>query len=752
MIESSDNRIAEIASKYINSTNRHIFLTGRAGTGKTTFLRDIVTFTHKKVVVAAPTGIAAINAGGITLHSLFHLPFGTFIPDNNYNDSGDRSIQLNTPRSLISSIKMNTSKRQLIREMELLIIDEVSMLRADLLDAIDTILRYVRRKNNVPFGGVQMLFIGDLLQLPPVVKSEEKNYLRSYYRGVYFFESKALQNNTPIYIELDKIYRQTDLSFISILNNLRDNKTTQADIEILNKQYSPTLESGVKDGYIFITTHNHKAENINRQELNKLKEKSYSYDAEVKGDFNDYSYPIEYTLELKKGVQVMFIKNDPSPERLYFNGKIGKVSKLDKDSVEVSFEDGTENVYVEKYIWENKRYSLNKENNEIDEKIMGTFSHFPLKLAWAITVHKSQGLTFEKAIIDVSGAFAPGQIYVALSRLTSLNGLLLNEPISTKGMDQDIAVKEFAEEKLDSEVLQTRLKTDSQAYIKDVVLESFDFSVMKRQFYYHLESYSKDVKKSAKQKYLAWAKDLNVEVIKVKEVADKFQAELKHIFYTHDEGYLLKLNQRIKAAVEYFEPLLKDLSHSVFSHISNVESEKGVKKYCKELADVELLFFKQLITIQKIKGLVKALIEDTEFSKETLNRTTSLKDREVELSSKSSGRKKEAGKKIPKEKKANTKEISYALYCEGWDVGAIAAERSFAVSTIEGHLAYYVSIGKIDVQKFISKLKLQQILKVSELLDTEKLGAIMEKLGDEFTYNDIKFAIAHKDFQRFRDD
>ena len=426
---------AAIASKLINQTNRHLFLTGKAGTGKTTFLKYISEYTHKNSIVAAPTGIAAINAGGVTLHSLFHLPFGSFIPSNDRIKEYNITTQINTPQSLIKDLKMNSSKRKMLKELELLIIDEVSMVRADLLDAIDTVLRYIKRQKNRSFGGVQLLLIGDLLQLPPVVKEGEWNYLNPYYPGIYFFNAKALQQNKPLHIELNKIYRQSDKIFISLLNNLRDNSLTKEDIELLNKHYKPSFKPKRDDGYIFLTTHNRKADEINRQSLKDLPGKIFIYDAEIDGDFNEYLFPVEFKLELKKGAQVMFIKNDYSGEQRYFNGKIGLISYLSSDRIEVSFNDGTPPAAVEHYIWENKKFSLNKGTNEIEENIKGTFSHYPIKLAWAITVHKSQGLTFKKAIIDVSRAFAPGQIYVALSRLVSLDGLVLTGPVPLSGLE-----------------------------------------------------------------------------------------------------------------------------------------------------------------------------------------------------------------------------------------------------------------------------------------------------------------------------
>lgn len=362
-----------IATKFINRTGKHLFLTGKAGTGKTTFLKQIIEHTHKNAVIAAPTGIAAINAGGVTLHSLFQLPFGSFIPsDAPLNMSV--TTQVTTPKQLTRNLQMHTSKRRLLQEIELLIIDEVSMLRADLLDAIDTILRYVRRKRNLPFGGVQILFIGDLHQLPPVVKDGEWSMLCEYYKSIHFFEALALGGQKPVYIELEKIYRQTDSRFISLLNNFRENKVSRDDINTLNKCLKPDFKPENSDGYIHLTTHNRIADEINRKALQRLPGESFQYSCEIEGNFLEHQYPIDPILELKEGAQVMFIKNDYSGQQRYFNGKIGVVTELGEEQIEVGFLDGSDPAWVERYEWQNKKFTLNKTSNEIEEDLLGALS------------------------------------------------------------------------------------------------------------------------------------------------------------------------------------------------------------------------------------------------------------------------------------------------------------------------------------------------------------------------------------------
>ena len=737
---------AGIAASFINGTNCNIFLTGKAGTGKTTFLKEIISKTHKKTIVAAPTGIAAINAGGVTLHSLFQLPFGTFIPANIPFNAETIPFPLNTPKTLKSSMQMHKQKRRMIEEMELLIIDEVSMLRADILDAIDNILRSIKKQQGLPFGGTQILFIGDLLQLPPVVKQEERAYLGRFYSSMYFFEAKALENIQPLYIELEKIFRQTDQKFINILNHLRDNKITQEDVEILNSYHKPSFKPSNDEGYVYLTTHNRKVDEINRTELKNLPGRSYFYDAEVKGDYKEYLYPVEYTLELREGAQVMFIKNDYSGEQRYFNGKIGTVSDLSDEHIEVNFNDGTPPVEVEGYTWENKKYTLNKDTNEIDEKLSGSFTHFPIKLAWAVTVHKSQGLTFDKAIIDVSRAFAPGQIYVALSRLVSLNGLVLNEKIPFNRLSPDIEIKNFADNKQTPATLQEVYTSESKKFIKDTVMRAFNMNSLYNLFNYHVKSYDKDEKRSTKQHYKGWAIKIVQDLQPVKEVADKFLVQLHQLTNYQDNEELPKLQERVKAAKDYFEPRLKEFSKRIFDHIGEMQKQVGVKKYITELRDNERLFFSQLQSICKAEALIDAAINNTEISKESINNSFIYDERHKMMDEKKIKRGKDKSNSVKKnhtkKDKVSTKDITYQLYQSGKTIEEIATERSLAFSTIEGHLAHFVSEGVLDVKDFVEQKKIDAIREVARRLDTNMLTPIIKHLGDEYTYGDLRFVMA----------
>jgi len=742
---SEENSISSLASRFINNTNKNIFLTGKAGTGKTTFLKHIIKHTYKNAIIAAPTGIAAINAGGVTLHSLFQLPFGAFIPDRNANANFTQNSKINTPTTLFKQLQLNSTKRKLIQELELLIIDEVSMLRSDLLDAIDTVLKSVRRKNNIPFGGVQVLFIGDMLQLPPVVKEDEWTYLKSYYKSAFFFDAQVLQNNKPLYIELDKIYRQADNTFITVLNNLRTNQVTAKDIELLNTFYKPNFTPTINENYIQLTTHNHKADSLNKQELQKLNSQSYFFKAEITGDFNEFAYPIDENLELKKGAQIMFIKNDPTGAQRFFNGKIGRISAIDTSKIEVQFDDNSKPVSVEKYEWQNIKYSLNEVTNEIEEKIVGTYTQYPIKLAWAITIHKSQGLTFDKAIIDIGSAFAPGQVYVALSRLTSLDGLVLASPINYGSISVDETIKDFSNTKDTLDDLNNIFEKEAREFFKNYIVQCFNFSSIGFQLKNHIESYQKDENKSAKQKYFNWAYELKNEFDKTKTVADKFISQLLFIFENNTEDYLTQLQQRVIAAKTHFSPILKQFSKTILKQIELLSNEKKVKAYLQELVDLDASFFKQIQFIDKAEAMVNSANKKIEFSKETIHSKATNTDRLNELSTITVKPKRERKSKTSSEKKEkpDTKKISYDLYKQNKTVEEIAKERGMAESTIEAHLAHYVSLGLLDVSVFVEKEKMETIILASKQLDTTLFSPIKQALSDEYSYSEIKFAMAY---------
>ena len=458
----SINKELDLAWEFVNKTNRSIFLTGKAGTGKTTFLHRLKMDSLKRLVVVAPTGVAAINAKGVTIHSFFQMPFGPILPDTD----------LNAPKGF--NRKFSKTKIDIIKSMDLLVIDEISMVRADLLDGIDRTLRRFRNRNKV-FGGVQVLMIGDLQQLSPVIKDNEWELLKPYYKNGFFFSSHAYQACNAISIELKHIYRQENPTFIKILNEIRNNVLSNASAKELNKRYIPDFIPEPDAGYISLTTHNNKAEAINSKELTKLKTKTFTYNAKIEGTFPDYSYPNSDELELKVGAQVMFVKNDSGPDKRYFNGKIGKVIHLDKEEVVVHCPDDDFNIIVTPEIWENINYSVDAETKAISEERIGAFTQMPLRLAWAITIHKSQGLTFEKAIIDAKGAFAHGQTYVALSRCKSLEGLVLKNEIHSNQIISDHNVISFNKSAEQNEPDASVLQLSQKNFQLDLIFEVFDF-------------------------------------------------------------------------------------------------------------------------------------------------------------------------------------------------------------------------------------------------------------------------------------
>lgn len=477
LIPDTTNTIFTLAASFVNNTLKHIFLTGKAGTGKTTFLKYIRENTRKKAVVVAPTGVAAINAGGVTIHSFFQLPFGPFIPDNpdrftlfQENDTANHAF------NLVKRIRFSSKKKDLMRNMELLIIDEISMVRPDMLDAMDMILRFVRKNSFQPFGGVQVLYIGDLFQLPPVVQEDEWEILRPHYSGQFFFHAKVITQAPPLYIELKKIYRQKDPLFIDLLNRVRNNTVTPEDLQLLNGRCRPAFQPPEEDPYIVLSTHNRKAEVINSSELEKLPGPPHKFMAEISGAFSERDMPTEPVLYLKEGAQVLFIKNDP--EKRYYNGKIGRVTRIVGADIFICFEDEKAEFALGKEKWKNIRYSFNAEKNRIEEEELGVFTQYPLRLAWAITIHKSQGLTFSRAIIDAGASFAAGQVYVALSRCTSLDGIVLKSLIRRHCIKTDEGVIEFARREAAENELQEQLMGEQALYEKSDILQQYDFTAL----------------------------------------------------------------------------------------------------------------------------------------------------------------------------------------------------------------------------------------------------------------------------------
>lgn len=735
---------AQLLLEYVNSTNKNIFLTGKAGTGKTTLLRHLEQNTHKNTAIAAPTGIAAINAGGVTLHSLLQLPFGIYVPDEGEAQSlMNQSANVNGPRNVRSNMKMGAAKRTLLRELELLVIDEVSMLRADLTDCIDTVLRSVRRNRNVPFGGLQILFIGDLNQLPPVITKNEKGIYDRFYDSSFFFASRVLRESPPIYVELEKIYRQEDEGFLEILNRLRNNKLSSDDIEKLNKLHRPEFDLSKNKDYIYVTTHNYKADRINSEALRSLPGKEFSYEAEVKGDFPESMFPVPQKAVFKKGAKVMFVTNDPTGQKRFFNGKIGFVTSLDEDSIEVEFEGSDQKIEVEEYEWKNTRYKFNKDKDEMNEVVKGTFIHFPLKLAHAVTVHKSQGLTFEKAVLDLSGSFAPGQMYVALSRLTSLDGLVLSEPIPNKKFNPEEGVLEFNKNKREKTELEETLRGDKRQYLNDLLMRAFEFNELYFAFSNHLREFNKDESKSKRMSFYEWTADRNKEVEEFRVTGKKF-LKIALGKQLNDEDYYTFLKERTAGALDYYKPKLDNLHAALKNQHSRVKKGDGLKAYTKELKELIIL------PVRAKKAIAKAALAAKCFSEGTypdLSKVEGLKPEEVKAEKKAPQAKKK--KQLPK---GETYRVTLKMFKEGKNAEEIAGERGMAASTIEGHLARFVEQGEIAVDQLLSKEKIKAIEQVLGKKGVDSLGAAKEMLGEGYSYGELKLMTSHLSFQNSKNE
>lgn len=691
----SGNFELNVARFIVEKTDMSLFLTGKAGTGKTTFLRDVVRHTKKKCIVLAPTGIAAVNAGAMTIHSFFQFGLGPFVKG------------VIEPKS---DFRINKSKLELIRNLQLLIIDEVSMVRADLMDHIDVELRRIRR-NSKPFGGVQLLMIGDLQQLPPIAHGGEDELLRQYYKTLYFFSSAALKSMKYSCIELKTVYRQTDGHFINILNHARECTLTNQDIIDLNTRYIPDFSPKPEDGYIRLMTHNRQVDYINATEMAKLDSHPFTFEAAVTGTFPEESYPTANSLTLKKGAQVMFIKNDP--ERRFINGTLGEVRSIDKNCIAVRLAESGKTIEVEPMEWQNIRYQFDEETKEISFKQIGRFKQYPLKAAWAITVHKSQGLTFDKAIIDVHAAFSPGQAYVALSRCRTLDGLVLSSPVSASVFMKDKAVDAYMN------------------YIYCPVQE-LAFSSCYEYFEYEKKPETEAVDSEEKVN----AKKVNAERINTeKSDAEKPAVPVK----IPDTALARELRSwRYERANEIDKPAFVVFSNAALAGIAHLRPTT-----LTELLDVPGVGPAKVNAYgEEIIGIVQSHLEDDDFEQgETVSEASEADNHDVVS---------EAPKKLKKEdlhddegNKLTTVEYSYWLYNQGNTVAQIAEKRGLNPVTIEGHLARYVASGDIDVHDFIDGDTLE---KVEEYLaghpEEKALKPIYEHFDSKISYGALRMAIA----------
>lgn len=721
------NEESILAWNIIEKTSANLFLTGKAGTGKTTFLKQLKEKSPKRMVVLAPTGIAAINAGGMTIHSFFQLSFSPYIPGTTFGSGEQKRYQF------------SKLKRNIIRSIDLLVIDEISMVRSDLLDAIDSVLRQYRKRHDLPFGGVQLLMIGDLQQLAPVVTAQEEQLLKEHYDTPFFFSSNALKQVGYLTVELKKVYRQQDEQFISLLNQIRENRASDATLQALNQRFIPNFEPPKNSNFIRLTTHNAPAQQINEQQLAALPSRAFSYTAEVEDNFPESSYPADFMLTLKPGAQVMFIKNDP--QHRFYNGMIGEVIGVkpdeEGDKIIVRSKDSDEEFELEKMEWVNAKYTINEETKEIEETVEGKFRQYPLRLAWAITIHKSQGLTFEHAIIDASHSFTHGQTYVALSRCKTLEGMVLSQPLSRGAIISSQTVDAFNSQL--AAPTQEQICYLEQQYVLHCIGELFDFYAISGS-YEHLMRCLVEFFNSKYPRVVSEYQKLQVVLKSLIGVSDKFRLQYTRMLSQNPDILQAELQERIHKGAEYFFDKIGILSDLIRK--SNLDTDNKVAK--KQFQDRFSVFSEDVKLKERLlKYERSAVFTVTDYLKKKAQ--FMLLDEMGEGASSSagygSGRKARKSKKSnePKEPKIPTKEVSFNLYQQGMTVDQIAAERGFTKGTIIGHLTSYVKEGKVGLRALISSAHEKKIREFMEAHpEMEHFSEIKEALGTGIDYYEIK--------------
>lgn len=706
------NKERELAKDFILNTNRSIFLTGKAGTGKTTLLKEILTETDKNYIVAAPTGVAAINAGGMTLHSLFLLPLKSFLPIK----YGNQELDLFCDNAqLVKHQKFNRAKLDLLLELDLLVIDEISMVRADIFDAIDYSLRRVR-KNQLPFGGVQLLVIGDLFQLAPVVRQAVQPVLGQYYKSPYFFDAHAWQRMEAITVELQKVYRQADPTFVEMLNKIRDGHKDEKLIEAINTNYKSVPEFG---DTITLTTHNKKADSINASELDKLESKEVVLEASVQGRFPESAYPTLNKMVLKKGAQVMFIRNHQ--EELYYNGLIGSITDIKESYIKVKPTVG-ETILVEPIDWKNMRYAVDEESGKIVQEELGSFNQYPLRLAWAVTVHKSQGLTFDKVILDLEGTFASGQLYVALSRCRSLEGMTLSSKISQRNIIQDSRVLNFtSSQKLDENIYK-ELEKEKASYDNYRLQKAFNLDKIEA----NLDAWrdiviDRDI--PAKADCLTLLKDLDDAYVKLDHVSRNFKSKLAgHLANDQlEEGFV---EERVQKAIEYFtEQCYENFLQPIMKHCAEFSVKAKTKTYLTEVESVEVAIWK---IVEKLYNLEhRGQVIYTEPHKYKFVKTTKKKKKKVI--------------------KGETYTITYKMHKEGKSIAAIAKDRGLALGTIESHMARLIKEKKVSIYDLMKEKRVEKALAIAEANVDLSSTDLIKKMPFKMTFGELRWVTTYRD-------
>lgn len=717
------NPLFRLASDFIHFTGYPVFLTGKAGTGKTTFLKYIRETSVKKMAVTAPTGVAAINAGGLTLHSLFQLPSGIYLPEQRpvWQQAGNQYVH--NEYSLLAGQRISKTKRDLIKALELLIIDEISMVRCDCLDAIDVILRKIR-KSDAPFGGVQLLFIGDLFQLPPVVKKEEWQLLSKYYSSPYFFDAQVVKKQMPVIIELEKVYRQSDDRFLSVLNKIRNNNIGSADMEVLRNCYQPNFNPTQDEGYITLTTHNYIAAKINDAALNQLASKSQVIDAKISGDFPENSFPVTDRLVLKKGAQIMFIKNDKGENRKFFNGKIGVVKSITADEIIVN--DGEQDIAVKPETWRNLQLNYNQETDEVEELELGAFTQFPLKLAWAVTVHKSQGLTFEKAVVDCGNAFAPGQVYVALSRLTSLEGLILKTPLQPSTICTDATILRYMQQQLSTQELTDLLIAEKKKFLKTALIGAFNFSSLQQTLLQNASAYDKrQIKK--REEAEEWAMQMVHNFYGIDDVAKKFQQQIAALLAS---GEIDALKERLEKAATHFKKSFDtELLQPLQQHIQLYKTYPKAKKYLVELMAIGNQLENACMKIERLPLMLQDDdAEDFPTPNKSIQKTSAFNASDLSAA---------------KPKKGDTLKETLRLRKLGHSASEIAALRNLAASTIDTHFAQLVEAQEIPLSDFLSEDTIQAIHAAIAYNQSTAASVLFNALKKKYSYGQIRAAVYH---------
>ncbi|HRG88675.1 MAG TPA: AAA family ATPase [Chitinophagales bacterium] len=708
----------ELAEQFALYTHRHFFLTGKAGTGKTTLLKHIAQRTTKNFVVVAPTGVAAINAGGVTIHSMFGLPLTAFAPTN---DFVDLNVATNRRRLLDEHMKYRKDKLKVLQEMDMLIIDEVSMVRADILDAIDFVLRTVRR-NQQPFGDVQVMLIGDMHQLPPVIKDEEWKILSKYYTGPYFFNSLVWQQIDAAEIELKKIYRQSDRNFLSLLNNIRHQQMDEYDYEKLKERYQPNFNP-TEQGYILLATHNSKANSVNENELRKLIGRTFMFEAEIEGDFPESMYPCDKILQLKEGAQVMFIRNDAEEGR-YYNGKLAVVKEISGDDVVVTFNDNGQDYQLKRETWENINYTVEAGTEKINKDVNGTFSQYPLRLAWAITIHKSQGLTFDNVIIDAGASFAAGQVYVALSRCRTLEGIVLHSMITPKSLHGDMRIVEFTESHHSNGELTQILSEAKSQYASYLLKRLFTFTKLAdgleewKTMLYDKELPGKDSGIEVYQQTLKGIETIN-------STAQKFGHQLNKLIadYDHSDD-VAPLKERCQKAIEYFtENIFEQLIKPLHAHIQDLAYKAKVKKYVRHLQQIQQGWWNKVSHLYQGQFMDEQLYTgEIKYSREKLEQV---------VSSNTSGKKEKGG----------TYQDTLDLHRKGISLKEIAEVRGLALSTIKGHMAKWILTGDVKVTELLPDEAIQEVTRFLKQSPEKTVSAALNVFGDKYDGGDLRMIV-----------